>query len=95
MQNVSIQKAGDLSAEVKSAVESLLGRRLEADEEISIMAFRSHEAPRGAAREELVERLSGMMDTMAQRTREASNEELDEVLDDAMRSVRPGYRPRK
>jgi hypothetical protein len=95
MQNVSIQKAEDLSADVKSAVESLLGRPLQADEEISVMAFRSHEAPQGVVRQELGERLGKMMDAMAQRAAEASDEEVDEILDEAMRSARPGYRPRK
>ena len=95
MHNVSVQKAEDLSADVKSAVESLLGRRLEADEEVSVMAFRSHEAPHDAARQELGNRLSKMMDATGQRAREASDEELDEILDEAMRSARPDYRPRK
>jgi hypothetical protein len=95
MQTVNIQKAEELSADVKSAVESLLGRRLEADEEISVMAFRSHEAPQGAVRQELGERLEKIMDSMVQRTAESSDEEVDEILDEAMRAARPGYRPRK
>ena len=95
MQNISIQKAEFLSAEVKSALESLLGRPLEEGEEISVLAFRSHKAPQAAVRQELGERLTDMMDTMAQRVQQAPDEELDEILDDAMRSARPGYRPRK
>ena len=38
MQNVSIQKAGDLPQAVKSAVEHLLGRSIAPDEEISVAA---------------------------------------------------------
>jgi hypothetical protein len=95
MQNVSIQKAEDLSAAVKSALESLLGRPLEADEEVSVMALRPHQAPQRPARDELAQRLNEQMDTMAQRVRDASNHELDEILDAAMRSARPAYRRRK
>ena len=43
MQNVNIQRAQDLSRAVMSALETLLGRTLEPDEEISIVAYRPHE----------------------------------------------------
>jgi hypothetical protein len=95
MQNVSIQKAEDLSAAVKSALESLLGRPLEADEEVSVMAFRPHEAPQGPVRDQLARQLNEQMDAMADRAKEAPDDELDEILDDAMRSARPGYHPRR
>jgi hypothetical protein len=39
MQNVSIQKARDLLPAMKSAVEQLLGRPIDADEEISVVAI--------------------------------------------------------
>ena len=55
MQNVSIQRAEDLSQAVRSALESLLGRTLEADEEISIMAYRPHEVPQGPMRDQLAQ----------------------------------------
>ena len=95
MHNVSIQKAEDLSAAVKSALESLLGRPLEADEEISVMAFRPHEAPQGPVRDQLSQQLDQQMDAMAERAKDASDHELDEILNDAMRSARPGYHPIK
>jgi len=92
MQNVSIQKAEDLSAAVKSALESLLARPLEADEEVSVMAFRPHEAPQGPVRDQLAHRLNEQMDAMADRAKQAPDDELDGILDDAMRSARPSYR---
>ena len=95
MQNVSIQKAEDLSKTVKSALESLLGRTLEADEEISIMAYRPHEAPQGPVRDQLAQSLTEQMDHMAERVKNASDDELDEILDEGMRSARPDYRPIK
>ncbi len=38
MQTVSIQKANKLSPSVKSAVEELLGRQIDDDEEVSVIA---------------------------------------------------------
>ena len=95
MPDVSIQKAENLAAAVKSALELLLGRSLEADEEISGMVFRPHEAPQGLARSQLAQQLKDQMDVMSERAADASDEELDEILDEGMRSVRPGYRPIK
>jgi hypothetical protein len=95
MHNLSIQKAENLSSGVKAALESLLGRPLEAGEEISVMAFRPHEAPQGSARKHLAQQLSTQMNEMERRTQDASEQELDEILDEGMRSVRPGYRPIK
>ena len=80
---------------MKSALESLLGRPLEADEEVSVMAFRPHEAPQGLVRDQLAQRLNEQMDAMADRVKDAPDDELDEILDDAMRSARPGYQPIK
>ena len=80
---------------MKSALESLLGRALEADEEISIMAYRPHEAPRGPVRDELAQNLNQQIDDMADRVKDAPDDELDEILDEGMRLARPGYRPIK
>ena len=95
MQNVSIQKAEDLSKTVKSALESLLGRTLEADEEISIMVYRPHDLLRDPIRDRLVQSLNEQMNALAGRVKDASDDELDKILDEAMRSARPGYRPIK
>jgi hypothetical protein len=95
MPNITIQKAENLSAAVRSALESLLGRPLEAAEEISIMALRPHEAPQGHERNELAQQLKRQMDKMSQRAQGASDEELDAILDEGMSSVRPSYRPLK
>jgi len=95
MHNVSIQKAENLAPAVKSALESLLGRRLEDGEDISVMAFHPHDAPQGRARAQLAQQLRDQMDDMTQRSADAPDQELDEALDEAMRSVRPGYRPLK
>lgn len=95
MQNISIHKAGQLPENVKSAVEHLLGRPVDADEEVSVMAFRPHNAPPRAARRKIAHSLKAHMDKMAARVKGVPEEEIDEILDEAMRSVRPSYRRRK
>ena len=95
MENVSIHKASDLSPEAKSAIELLLGRAIEADEEISVMALRPHPAPQGPVRQVLARKLESLMDRMADRVKDVPESEVDEILDEAMRSVRPGYVRRK
>jgi len=92
MQNVRIRKAEDLSESVKAALESLLGRTLEADEEISIMVDRPHNLPQAPIRDRLAQSLNEQMDALAARVKDASDDELDEILDEAMRSARPRYR---
>jgi hypothetical protein len=95
MQNVRIRKAEDLSESVKAALESLLGRTLEADEEISIMVDRPHNLLRDPIRDRLVQSLNEQMNALTGRVKDASDDELDEILDEGMRSARPGYRPIK
>ena len=95
MQNVCIRKAEDLSESVKAALESLLGRTLEADEEISIMVYRPLDLLQDPIRDRLVQSFNEQMNALAGRVRDASDDELDEILDEAMRSARPGYRPIK
>jgi len=45
MRNVSSQKASDLLQGVKSAVEQLLGRPIDADEEVSVVAVPPQQIP--------------------------------------------------
>jgi hypothetical protein len=95
MQNVRIRKAEDLSESVKAALESLLGRTLKADEEISVMVYRPHDLLRDPIRDRLVQSLNEQMNALAGRVKDASDDELDEILDEGMRSARPAYRPIK
>jgi hypothetical protein len=92
MQNVRIRKAKDLSESVRAALESLLGRTLEADEEISIMVYRPLDLLQDPIRDRLVQGLTEQMNAMTGRVKDASDDELDEILDEGMRSARPGYR---
>src|SRR5260370_40376590 len=50
MSNVLIHKARELKPQTRAAVEAELGRALKDDEDVSIMAFGTHDAPAIEAR---------------------------------------------
>lgn len=95
MRSVSIHRANELQPQTRRAVEAELGRELRDDEDVSIMAFSTHEAPSGeanrAAKAKLVEYFS-RIDT---RSGEPSEAEADAAVAEAMRDLRPGYRERE
>jgi hypothetical protein len=57
MQTVATQKAGDLPPGVKSAVEQLLGRLIEADEEVSVTAAPPQRIPPSENRARVAQQL--------------------------------------
>jgi len=89
-----IRHSKDLSPDQKAAIESLLGRRVLEDEAISIRAI---EPP--ALSEERKHELAGQLKkyfaAVDARRKPGAPEEAAEIIDDAMRSVRPGYRSRQ
>lgn len=87
-----IHKAKDLSPDQKSAVESLLGRRVLEDESISIRAIESPHLTE-EQKHELVERLKKYFAEVDARRQPGSQEEAEDIINEAMRSVRSGYRP--
>ena len=95
MPNVLIHKASELKAETRVALEAELGRLLQDDEEVSIMAFVPHAAPTGAARTEAGHKLQDHFNRIDQKLKGAPEEELEEALGEAIRNVRPGYRERE
>jgi hypothetical protein len=87
-----IRNARDLSPDQKAAIESLLGRRILEDEAISVRAIEPP-ALSDERRHELVEQLKKYFAEVDARRQPGSPEEAEEIIDEAMRSVRPGYRP--
>jgi hypothetical protein len=79
----------DLSPSQREAIEQLIGRRLQDEESISLMAFSFESLPnseRQAARKELLEFLESDRPGP-----QGSEEEFEAAFLEAMRSVRPGY----
>ena len=86
-----IHKAKDLSPAQRAAIESLLGRRIQEDEIISVRAIEPSSLS-GAQKQELVEKLKKYFAEVDARRKPGSSEEAEQVLNEAMQSVRPGYR---
>jgi len=95
MPSLLIHSASELRTETRAALGAELGRSLQDDEEVSIMTFVPHAAPRGAARVEAGRNLQGHFNRIDQKLKGASPEETEEALDEAIRNVRPGYRERE
>jgi hypothetical protein len=89
-----IHNAKDLSPDQKAAIESLLGRPIVDDEAISVCTIH----PPALSNEEKQERVAQLKQYFANvdaRREPISPEEADDIIDEAMRSVRPGYRPHR
>jgi L-lactate utilization protein LutC len=84
MPSNALHKASDLPPDIQQAVARLLGRPLEPEEHISIMAYPPHKAPAGRERAELARRLSERIDKTAAKVRDVPEAELDELIDEAV-----------
>jgi len=92
MPNVLIHKARELRPQTRAAVEAELGRSLKDDEDVSIMAFSTHEAPAGEARQRAGEKLESYLERADKQRAGVSAEEAEAALQEALKNVRPGYR---
>jgi len=88
VQNVSIHKASDLPQNVRSAVEQLLGRPIEADEEISVVAVPPQDVPPSKNRAEVTRKLVALLDRCAKKVADISDRDLDIAIDEAVDHVR-------
>jgi hypothetical protein len=88
VQNVSIQKASELPQSVKSAVEQLLGRAIDADEEVSIAAVPAQQIPPSETRAVVAEKLDAFLNRRVAKVGDISDEELDTAVDEAVDHVR-------
>ncbi len=87
----------DLSVEQKQAVESLLGRPVSDDESISVRALPSpvivESRLTNEERQAAVEKLNRYFAHVDAHRQSASDEEEEAIINDAIRSERPNYRP--
>jgi hypothetical protein len=93
MQQSSLHSARRLSPLVRSALEQLLGRALGDDEAISVRAYQPHEAPSLEQQRAIAGDLRQYFAMIDLKSKDISESEQEEILDEAIRSVRPGYRP--
>ncbi len=95
MSSVLIHKVSELRPQTRAALEAELGRALLDDEKVSIMAFMPHEAPAREARQAAGRCLQEHLTRIDEKTKGVSEAEMEDALDEALRSVRPGYRERE
>jgi hypothetical protein len=82
----------DLSPDQKAAVETLLGRRVQDGEAVSVRTFEPVSISR-QRKLEISDELRKYFAEVDARRKPVSEEEAEEIITEAMRSVRPGYRP--
>jgi hypothetical protein len=87
----------DLSPEQRRAVENLLGRPVAEDESVSIKGIRPSAIipPRLSSeeRKEALGKLRGYFAKVDARRTPVSEAEEEEIINEALRSTRPNYRP--
>jgi hypothetical protein len=87
-----IRNVKDLSPDQKMAVESLLGRSVTEQETVSVQAFQPL-AISDQRRQEIVGALRQYFAEVDAKHQPVSASEADDIVNEAMRSSRPGYRP--
>lgn len=84
------RKAKDLSPDQRAVIESLLGRQVQEDEDISVRAAPALSEQR---RRELADQLRTHFAEVDARRKPGSDEDAEDIVTEAMRSSRPNYRP--
>lgn len=92
MQNVAIQKASELPADVKSGLEQLLGRPIDADEEVSVAAVPPQQIAPSENRAVVAQGLEAFLNRRAAKVRNVSDQEIDTAMDEALQEVRHSRR---
>lgn len=87
-----IRNAKDLSPDQKMAIESILGRRVLEGEEISVRAILPPPLS-DERRTELLRDFKAYFAEVDAQRQPVSPEEADAIIDEALRSTRPNYRP--
>jgi hypothetical protein len=92
MQQSSLHKIRTLSPLVRNALEQLLGRALSDNEAISVRAYHPHEAPSPEQQRATAGELRRYFAKIDEKTKDVPEGDREEILDEAIRSVRSGYR---
>ena len=89
-----IRHVKELSTDQRVAIESLLGSQLDDAETLSIRPVPViQDAPPLERPREIARNLRDYFARIDGRQRDASPEELDDAIDEALRHVRPSYKP--
>jgi hypothetical protein len=92
-----LHRVKNLSPEQKLTVESLLGHTVSEDESVSIKSIGPSEIIpshlSGEQRNEAVEKLRQYFGRLDAKRAPVSDQEAEEIINEALRSARPNYRP--
>ena len=95
MANILIHKANELQPATRAALEAELGRSLGDNEDVSIMAFPTHDPPVDEDRVEAARKLAAYFAKKDSRKPDEPDEDAEAALDEALKKARPGYHERK
>lgn len=87
----AIRNVPELEPAAKEWVQKLVGRPLRDDEQVSVRVFSVRPPGTPPERQAAAAKLDQLLDRMAQNMKDASDEEFDNALDEAMKAVRPTY----
>lgn len=90
-----IHRAKDLSPEQKIALERLVGHSISDQEDISIRVLQPAASISAARRQEIVAGLNAFFAQVDAQRQPVATSETDDAIDEALRSSRPDYRPRR
>jgi hypothetical protein len=88
MQTISVRRANELGNAARSAVESLLGRKVADEEHVTVMAYPAPPAESEPDRKAAVRNLIEDLDSMAASASHIPDEEMDTLIDEAIRHAR-------
>lgn len=88
MRSIAIQRVGELPSQEREALERLLGRPLQQNEEVSIRSYPHDLLPEGAASQRAAADLGSLLTQRAEQTRDLPESDLDRAVDEAVRFVR-------
>ncbi len=89
-----IHKGKDLSPEERVALERLVGRAISDQEDISVRVLQTSEEVSAKQRREVVEKLNTYFAQVDAQRKRVAADQANEIIDEALRSARPGYRSR-
>ena len=88
-----IHKAKDLSPDEKIALERLVGRSISDREDTSIRLLEPSPGVSPERRREILDLLKAYFAGIDAQRKQVSDEQADEIINEAIRSERPSYRP--
>ncbi len=95
MPDVLVHKASELKPQTRAAIEAEFGRALRDDEQVSITACAAEETSKESSRSAALRRLEAHYARMDEKTKDIPEQEIEQILLEAIRSVRPGYEERR